>query len=96
MCATTLGFPRHRSQTSSWTRHCVRKNTPASHSGPGRPVVVLVWSAARDVWEVIDTLLIVRDAEPELADDALIRARLGLRGDEDRSVGLWLGEPAFR
>ena len=49
-----------------------------------------------DVWEVIDTLLIVRDAEPELADDALIRARLGLRGDEDRSVGLWLGEPAFR
>ena len=27
-----------------------------------------------DVWEVIDTLLIVREAEPGLADDALVAA----------------------
>ncbi|MGH3898353.1 MAG: hypothetical protein ACRDTA_08875 [Pseudonocardiaceae bacterium] len=39
-----------------------------------------------DVWEVIDTLLIVREAQPGLADDALIAATAEATGLPERKV----------
>ncbi|MGQ0716421.1 MAG: hypothetical protein ACT4NP_03735 [Pseudonocardiales bacterium] len=39
-----------------------------------------------DVWEVIDTLLIVREAEPGLADDALVAATAEAMGLPERKV----------
>ena len=39
-----------------------------------------------DVWEVIDTLLTLRDAEPELADEALVRAVAAATGLAERKV----------
>lgn len=39
-----------------------------------------------DVWEVIDTLLIVREAEPGLADDALIAATAEAMGLPERKI----------
>jgi hypothetical protein len=39
-----------------------------------------------DVWEVIDSLLSVRDSEPELADNALLAATAAATGLTDRKV----------
>lgn len=39
-----------------------------------------------DVWEVIETLLTVRDADPDLADDALIVATAEATGVPARKV----------
>jgi hypothetical protein len=39
-----------------------------------------------DVWEVIETLLIVRDDEPALADDALVTATAQAVGLPERKV----------
>ncbi len=39
-----------------------------------------------DVWEIIDTLLIVREAEPGLADDALVAATAEATGLPERKV----------
>ncbi len=39
-----------------------------------------------DVWEVIDTLLIVREAEPDLADDPLVAATAEATGLPERKV----------
>jgi hypothetical protein len=39
-----------------------------------------------DVWEVIDTLLIVREAEPGLAEDALVAATAEATGLSERKV----------
>lgn len=38
------------------------------------------------MWEVIDTLLIVREAEPGLADDALVAATAEATGLPERRV----------
>lgn len=42
--------------------------------------------AGPDVWEVIDTLRIVREADPELADDALAQATAEAMGLSERKV----------
>ncbi|MGH3769091.1 MAG: hypothetical protein ACRDS0_21610 [Pseudonocardiaceae bacterium] len=41
-----------------------------------------------DVWEVIETLLIVRDAQPDLAQDALVGATAEAMGLSERKVHL--------